>query len=833
MDIGTVRLVNIEDEMRGSYLDYAMSVIVSRALPDVRDGLKPVHRRILYAMEELGFRQNSPYKKCARIVGEVLGKFHPHGDSSVYDALVRLAQDFSMRYPLIDGQGNFGSVDNDPAAAMRYTEARMAAITEQVLADIEKNTVDFVDNFDGSLKEPSVLPSKLPNLLVNGSSGIAVGMATNIPPHNLTEVCDGIAHLIDNPDATVEDLCRFVKGPDFPTAGIILGSDGIKNAYATGRGRIVVRARSFIEEMPKGGRFQIVVDELPYQINKATLIERIADLVKDRKLEGISEIRDESDREGMRIVFELRRDAQPNQVLNNLFKQTSMQAAFSVNMLALVDGQPRVLTLKMALQQYIIFRREVITRRTEFDLNKAKERAHILEGLKIALDHLDAVIATIRQSPSADVAKTNLIGGFSLTEVQAQAILEMQLRRLAALERQKILDEYAELLKTIAQLEDLLADPNKILLVAKNELVELKEKYGDARRTRIMADETGEFTDEDLIPDQEVIITMSQKGYIKRLPMDTYRSQRRGGRGIAGMGTRETDAVYKILVANTHDSLLFFSNRGKVYQLKSYEVPDTSRQAKGTPVINLLTIEQDEYITGIVVVPNFMEGEHFVMVTRRGEVKRVALSEFSSVRPSGLIAMDLEEGDEMAWVHLTDGKQDIVIATAEGKAIRFAESEVRVSGRASGGIRGIRLESGDVVTGMDVVEPDGELFLVTAFGFGKRTPISEFPRQGRAGGGVRALNVSDRTGPLVAARFTCADDDVMLISKEGIVIRTPVGMVSKQGRASQGVTVMRLDKGDSVASLTVFNGKSKEQELDIASDGGQEDAGPRPQESPD
>ncbi|MBI2863000.1 MAG: DNA gyrase subunit A [Chloroflexi bacterium] len=819
MEIGTVKLVNIEDEMRGSYLDYAMSVIVARALPDVRDGLKPVHRRILYAMEELGIRQNSAYKKSARIVGEVLGKYHPHGDSSVYDALVRMAQDFSMRYPLIDGQGNFGSVDNDPPAAMRYTEARMAAITEQVLADIDRDTVDFVDNFDGSLKEPSVLPSRLPNLLVNGSAGIAVGMATNIPPHNLSEVCDGISYLIDNPEATVEDLCRFIKGPDFPTAGIILGYDGIKNAYATGHGRVVIRARSHIEEMPKGGRYQIVVNELPYQVNKASLIERVADLVKDRKIEGITEIRDESDRQGMRVVFELRRDAQPTQVLNNLFKQTAMQAAFSVNMLALVDGQPRVLTLKMALQQYINYRREVITRRTQFDLKKAKERAHILEGLKIALDHLDEVITTIRRSQSAEAARTNLIRGFRLTEIQAQAILDMQLRRLAALERKKILDEYADVIKTIAQLEDLLANPRKVLQLAKKELGELKEKYGDPRRTRIMADETGEFTEEDLIPDQEVVITMSQKGYIKRLPTDTYRSQRRGGRGIAGMVTRDTDAVYKILVANTHDSLLFFTNRGKVYQLKSHEVPDTSRQAKGTPLINLISIEQNEYVTGVVVVPNFQDGEHFVMVTRKGEVKRVALGEFSAVRPSGLIAMNLEEGDEMAWVHLTDGKKDIIIATASGKAIRFAESAVRVSARASGGIRGVRLESGDTVAGMDVAEPDGELFVVTANGFGKRTPIGEFPQQGRAGGGVRALNVSQRTGPLVAARVTYAEDEVMLISKEGIVIRTPVGMVSKQGRASQGVSVMRLDSGDNVASLTVFNGGNKERGPEIASDG--------------
>lgn len=812
MDIGIVKPIKIEDEMRSSYLDYAMSVIVSRALPDVRDGFKPVHRRILYAMDELGMRHNSSYKKSARIVGEVLGKYHPHGDTAVYDAMVRMAQDFSMRYPLIDGQGNFGSVDNDPPAAMRYTEARMAQIAEEMMADIDKNTVDFISNFDDSLKEPSVLPSKIPNLLLNGSSGIAVGMATSIPPHNLTEICDGIIHLIDNPEATVEDLSQFIKGPDFPTAGIILGKEGINNAYSTGRGRIVLQAKAYIEEMPRGGRFQITVTELPYQVNKAALIEKIADLVKDKKIDGIAELRDESDRQGMRVVIELRKDCQPKQVLNSLYKYTSMQSAFFVNMLALVDGQPRVLTLKMALQHYVNHRREVITRRTTFDLNKARERAHILEGLKIALDHLDEVIATIRRSQTVETARTNLMKSYKMTQVQAQAILDMQLRRLAALERKKIMDEYTEILKTIASLEDLLANPKKILFLVKDELTDLKTKYGDERRTRISSDEAIAFTQEDLIPKQEVVVTISQRGYVKRLPSDTYRPQRRGGRGIAGMITREADAVQHILVASTHDHLLIFTNRGKVYQLRCYEVPDASRQAKGTPLINLVSIEQNERVTAIIAVPNFEDGECFFLTTRMGEVKRVALKDFAAVRPSGLIAMDLEAGDELDWVRFTSGKDNIVIATATGKAIKFPEQTVRLSARASGGVRGIRLEKGDYVVGMDVAPKGGHLLVITTDGYGKRTPLDEYPIQGRGGSGVITFKSVNRGSLLAGAETVHPNGEVMLISSDGIVIRIPVDGISEQGRNTQGVGVMKVGKRDRVVSFTHIRGEETAEE---------------------
>ena len=812
MEIGSIRPVKIEDEMRGSYLDYAMSVIVSRALPDVRDGLKPVHRRILYAMNELNMRHNTRYKKSARIVGEVLGKYHPHGDTAVYDAMVRMAQDFSMRYPLVDGQGNFGSVDNDPPAAMRYTEASMTEIAEEMLADIDKNTVDFTANFDDSLQEPSVLPSKLPNLLLNGSSGIAVGMATNIPPHNLTELCDGIIYLIEHPEATVDDLAEFIKGPDFPTAGIILGQEGIKNAYSTGRGRIVIRAKAYIEEMPRGGRYQIVVSELPYQVNKAALIEKMADLVKDKKIDGISELRDESDRQGMRIVIELRRECQPKQVLNSLYKYTSMQTAFFVNMLALVDGQPRVLTLKIALQQYVNHRREIVTRRTTFDLNKARERAHILEGLKIALDHLDEVIQTIRRSQTAETAKANLVKNYKMSELQAQAILDMQLRRLAALERKKIIDEYTELFKTISFLEDLLANPQKILLLVKDELKELKKKYGDERRTKISADETVEFTREDLIPQQEVVITMSQRSYVKRLPSDTYRPQHRGGRGIAGMVTREADAVQHILVANTHDHLLFFTNRGKVYQLRGFEVPDASRQAKGTPLINLVSIEQNERVTAIIAVPNFDESECFFLATRMGEVKRVALKDFAAVRPSGLIAMDLEAGDELGWVRFTSGKDNIIMATAQGKSIKFPESAVRLSARASGGVRGIRLEEGDQVVGMDVARPNRQLLVMTTDGFGKRTPLDEYPLQGRGGSGVITFKFGDKRGLLAAAEVVHPSGEVMLISSSGIVIRMHVEGISEQGRGTSGVSVMKVGKRDTVVSFTYIMGDEQEDE---------------------
>ncbi|TAK35277.1 MAG: DNA gyrase subunit A [Chloroflexota bacterium] len=803
MEIGTVRLVNVEDEMKASYLDYAMSVIVSRALPDVRDGLKPVHRRILYAMDGLSLHFDSPYKKSARIVGEVLGKYHPHGDAPVYDAMVRMAQDFSMRYPLIDGQGNFGSVDNDPPAAMRYTEARMAALAEELLADIDKDTVDFTDNFDGSLKEPLVLPGKVPNLLVNGSAGIAVGMATNIPPHNLTEVCNGIAHLIEHPDATVEDLVAIVQGPDFPTAGIILGTEGIKSAYSTGHGRIVVRARAHIEEMSKGGRMQIIVTELPFQVNKAGLIEKMADLVKEKKIEGISELRDESDRQGMRIVIELRKDCKPKQVLNNLYKHTAMQSAFSVNMLALVDGAPRVLTLKMVLQQYLNHRREVITRRTQFELQKAKDRAHILEGLRIALDNLDAIISTIRKSQTAESARNNLMKDFKLTQIQAQAILDMQLRRLAALERKKIMDEYAEVLKTIAYLEDLLANPQKILYLIRDELGELKERFGDARRTRILKEELTDFTEEDLIPDQEMVVSLSTKGYIKRVSSDTYRSQRRGGRGITGVVTREAESVQQLLVTSTHSSILFFTDRGRVFQSKCHEIPDSSRQAKGLPLINLIALDQNEAVTAMVAVRNFEQGHYLVLATRRGEIKKTAVDEFASVRSSGIIAMDLEEGDALIVARAIPAKGDVIMVTQQGQSIRFPVAELRSASRASGGVRGIRLEVGDRLVAMDVVDPEADLLVVSSAGYGKRTALSEYTLQGRGGGGIRTLKVTPKTGDLVAARVVTDADELMIVSSEGIVLRTPIGSIQRYGRSSQGVSLMRVEQNDRVASIAI------------------------------
>ncbi|MDW8214993.1 MAG: DNA gyrase subunit A, partial [Roseiflexaceae bacterium] len=668
MEIGIVRTRNITEEMRSAYLDYAMSVIVSRALPDARDGLKPVQTRILYGMWDAGIRANQPFKKSARVVGEVLSKMHPHGDSAVYDALVRLAQPWNMRYPLIEGQGNFGSIDGDPPAAMRYTEARLTPIAEEMLADIEKNTVDFRDNFDGQFREPVVLPARIPNLLLNGAAGIAVGMATNIPPHNLNEVCDAIAYLIDNPEATVEDLVKILPGPDFPTAGMILGTEGIMNAYSTGRGHIVIRAKAHIEEAARG-TFHIVVTELPYQVNKARLQERIAELARDRKIEGIRDVRDESDRSGMRLVIILKQDAQPKKVLNALYKHTQMQTTFGVNMLALVEGgrQPRLLTLKRLLQEYIDHRREVIRRRTEFDLDKARARAHILEGLKIALDNLDAVITTIRNSRSRDNARTNLMNGFALSEAQANAILDMQLGRLAALERQRIEEEYRDVIQLIGELEDILANPRKILHLIKQDLADLKAKYGDARRTRIIPEANGEVSDEDLIPDVKVLITLTDRGYVKRQSPDIYRTQRRGGRGIRGAVTREQDVVRHILAANTMDDLLFFTDRGKVYQIKAHELPDASRTAKGLPLVNLISLEPGEQVTSVLAVPDFEKAEYLIMATVRGKVKRTSIKEYSQVRSNGLIAIGLEEGDELGWVAMTQGHEDVLLTTARGQ----------------------------------------------------------------------------------------------------------------------------------------------------------------------
>ncbi len=801
MEIGTVREINIEDEMRGSYLDYAMSVIVSRALPDVRDGLKPVHRRILYALHELGITHSSPYKKSARIVGEVLGKYHPHGDAAVYEAMVRMAQEFSMRYVLIDGQGNFGSIDNDPPAAMRYTEARLSEVSQEMLADIDKDTVEFTPNFDGSLWEPVVLPAKLPNLLLNGASGIAVGMATNIPPHNLGEICDCISYLIDHPEATVDELIQFTKGPDFPTAGIILGRDGIKSAYTTGHGRIVVRARARLEEAARG-RHQIVVTELPYQTNKAALVERIADLAKERKIEGIAELRDESDRHGMRIVIELKKEAQPEQVLNSLYKYTAMQSAFFVNMLALVDGQPRVISLKEALQYYIDFRREVIVRRSRFELGRARERAHILEGLKIALDHLDQVVAIIRRSQSAEVARAGLMQGFGLSQAQAQAILDMQLRRLVALERKKVTDEYAEVLKNIAYLEDLLSNPRKVDFLIKEDLKGLKSKYGDRRRTEISEEAAVEFREEDLIPSQKVVVTLSSRGYIKRLPADTYKLQRRGGRGVTGVGTREADAVRHLIAADTHDSLLFFTNSGRVFRLKCYNIPqDSSRTARGMPLMSLLSLDQNEQVTAVVAVANFSQQEFMVMATSLGEIKKTPLEEFASGRSSGLIAMALERGDELVGAKLASSGDEVVLVTHRGQGIRFACNGLRAASRTSGGVRGIRLSQGDRVVGMGIVSPDAYLLVVTANGFGKLTPLGTYPVQGRGGGGVRAHRITPKTGGIAAACVAYPSQEVVIVSAAGIVIRTALDEVPIQGRDSQGVALMKLDKGDEVVAI--------------------------------
>jgi len=802
MEIGTVKLVNIEDEMKSSYLDYAMSVIVSRALPDARDGLKPVQRRILYALNDMGLRHDTPYKKSARIVGEVLGKYHPHGDTAVYDAMVRMAQDFSMRYQLVDGQGNFGSIDNDPPAAMRYTEARLSRIAAEMLADIDRDTVDFTPNFDESLKEPVVLPAKLPNLLLNGASGIAVGMATNIPPHNLGELCDGIACLIDNPDATIDDLMALIPGPDFPTGGVLEGLEGIRAAYTTGHGRMVIRARTHIEEATRGGRYRIVVSELPYQTNKATLVERIADLVRNKKIDGISEVRDESDREGMRIVIELKREGQAQQVLNNLYKHTSMQSSFFVNMLALVDGQPKMKTLKGALLHYIDFRRQVITRRSRFDLEKTKERAHILEGFKIALDNLNEVIATIRRSQTVEAARNNLMKQFDLTQVQAQAILEMQLRRLAALERKKITDEYAELLKTIAYLEDLLANPKKIDFLIKEDVGELKSKYSDPRRTEISREEIIDFSDDDLIPRQQMVVTLSKRGYIKRVATDTYRQQHRGGRGVVGMVTREMDDVWRMLIASTHQYLLFFTDRGRVFRLKCYSIPrEASRTAKGIPIVNLISIDTKERVTAVITLPESVEDKFMVVATLKGEVKKTDLSEFASVRSSGLIAMDLEPGDLLVRAQVANADDHVLLITKQGQSIKFSVAKLRTASRTSGGVRGIRLAPGDSVVGMEIAVPDGHILVVSAKGFGKRTAFKSYPLQHRGGGGVRTFKVVEKTGEVVSARIVYLSDELMLISAKGIVIRTTVESIPVQGRDTQGVAIMRVEPGDSVASI--------------------------------
>lgn len=806
MEIGSVQQVDIDDQMRSAYLDYAMSVIVARALPDARDGLKPVHRRILYAMYDMGVRSNTPYRKSARIVGEVLGKYHPHGDAAVYDTMARLAQEFSMRYVLVDGQGNFGSIDGDAPAAMRYTEARLAPMAEELLVDIDKDTVDFTPNFDESLQEPRVLPARLPNLLLNGTSGIAVGMATNIPPHNLREVAAALAYLIDNyervDDITAEELRKYLPGPDFPTGGVIVGSEGIRQAYSTGRGRIVLRGLAHIEEMGSN-RFRIVITEIPYQINKSNLIERIAELAREGKLDDISDLRDESDRRGMSIVIELKRGAQPKKVLNQLFKYTPLQSTFGVQMLALVAGEPRLLSLRRALQIFVEHRREVITRRSRFELDKALARAHVLEGLMIALANLDAVIQTIRQSPDAEVAKERLMSRFNLSERQAQAILDMQLRRLAALERQKIEEEQHQILERIAYIEDLLANPAKILALIKTDLQELAEKYGDERRTHIAHDVSEEITEEELVPDEAVLISITQRGYIKRMAARAFRPQSRGGRGVTGHLTKEEDEVLVLIPARTLDTLLFFSDHGKVYSEKTYQIPDVDRSGRGVPIVNVLSLDPGEKITAVLPVPDFAAAEYCIMATRNGRVKRVLLSEFASVRPSGLIAITLDKGDELGWVRLTDGKSEVILVTEQGQALRIDENEVRPMGRAAAGVTGIRLARGDFVTSMEVVEKGADLLVVTARGYGKRSSLSEYPVKSRATGGVQTIDKKalKKVGIISAARVVQEADDLTIISANGVALRTKVKDIALSGRATRGVVLINLQEGDAVASL--------------------------------
>ncbi len=815
-----VRRVSIEDEMRSAYIDYAMSVIVARALPDVRDGLKPVHRRILYTMHEMGLRSNTAYRKCAGVVGDALAKYHPHGDVALYDALVRMAQDFSLRYPLVDGQGNFGSIDGDPAAAYRYTEARLTAISDEMLADIEKETVDYVDNYDGRLREPTVLPARLPNLLINGSSGIAVGMATNIPPHNLTEICQAVVALIDNPDLSVDELCEIVRGPDFPTGGTIFRFedqrnsvtgekervDVIRHMYATGRGRVVIRGQVAFEEDARG-RISVVITELPYQVNKTTLIEKMAELVSGKRITDVSDIRDESDRTGMRIVVEIKRDGSPHTVMQQLFKHTALQTSFSANMLALVDGQPQTLGLKRMLEHYIAYRRDIIRRRTEFDLARARERAHILEGLKIALDNLDEVIKTIRASADTEAAREALVKRFKLSEAQANAILEMQLRRLAALERKKIEDEYEAVIRLIAELEDLLANPRKVLIAIRDELEELIRKYGDDRKTRIESDANRELTAEDLVAAEDVVVTLSQRGYIKRQQIGTFRSQRRGGKGKLAMITREEDAVRHLLVANTHDNILFFTNRGRVFITKVHTLPEASRQAKGLPIINLpgVMVDQGEYVSAIITLPQFEADHYMAMATRGGMIKKTSLAEYAKIRSNGLIAISLVEGDELRWVGLTDGQNDIILATKNGQAARFHETEVRPMGRDTRGVTGIRLRGDDEVIGMEVVAPSAELLVVTEQGYGKRTVLEDFPVKHRATGGVIANSLNAETGRVAAVRVVGREDEeLMLITEEGTILRTEVSSVNRYRRASRGVTVMKPGEGDRIVSITVF-----------------------------
>ena len=806
MEFGNVQMVDIDHQMRTAYLDYAMSVIVARALPNARDGLKPVQRRILYAMYDMGIRANSSYKKSARIVGEVMGKYHPHGDSAIYEAMARMAQDFSMRYPLVNGQGNFGSIDGDAPAAMRYTEARLNALSEEMLADIAADTVDFLENFDGSLAEPLVLPSRLPNLLLNGSSGIAVGMATNIPPHNLRELAQAIDFLIEHQDTaddiTNNELMRFVPGPDFPTGGIIVGRESIHQAFSTGRGRLTVRGTALIEEI-RSGRSAIIITEIPYQVNKTTLIERIASLARDGKIDEISDLRDESDRRGMRIVVELKRSAQPRSALNKLYKYTPLQSTFGVQMLALVDGEPRLLSLKRALQLYIEHRQNVITRRSQFELDRARARSHVLEGLLIALANLDAVIETIRRADDADDAKTKLVERFNLTEIQAQAILDLQLRRLAALERHKIEEEQRATLAQIDYLVDLLASPRKILALIQDDIREVAEKYGDDRRTRISAEAAEDLTEEDYIADEPILISLTEKGYIKKILARVFSAQGRGRRGKSGGTMRSEDEVLMLLSGRSLQTILFFSDKGKVYAEKAYNLPDSSRTDKGVPIINVLNVDRDERITAAVAVPDFESVQYCTMATAKGRVKRVSLSEFSSVRPSGLIAIGLAEGDQLGWVRLTHGDDDIILVTEKGQALRVSEDQIRSMGRTARGVTGIKLRKGDQVAAMEVVEPDGYLMIVTTGGYGKRTALDEYPVKSRATFGVATTDKKSlgKIGLITSARVVQIEDEITLISAGGTVLRLKVSSLNPTGRSTRGVRMMNLHKGETVVSL--------------------------------
>lgn len=786
-------------EMRESFMDYAMSIIVSRALPDVRDGLKPVHRRILYAMSELGMTPDKPHKKSARIVGEVIGKYHPHGDSAVYETMVRMAQDFSLRYMHVDGHGNFGSVDGDMAAAMRYTEARLSKIAMEMLRDINKDTIDFQPNYDGEEQEPVVLPARFPNLLVNGVGGIAVGMATNIPPHNLGEVIDGVQAMIQNPDITSMELMDYIHGPDFPTAGYILGRSGIRQAYQTGRGSVTMRAKTNIEE--NNNKARIVVTELPYQVNKARLVEKIAELVRDKKIDGITDLRDESDRTGMRIVIELRRDVNPGVVLNNLYKHTSMQSTFGINMLAIVNKEPKILNLREVLYHYLQHQIEVIRRRTQFELRKAEARAHILEGLRIALDHIDEIIALIRSSSNTDAAREGLIERFSLSHDQAQAILDMRLQRLTGLERERIENEYNELMIKIAEYREILANEHLVLEIISTELQEIRERFGDDRRTEITIGEES-ILDEDLIPREEVIITITHTGYVKRLPVSTYRSQKRGGRGVVGMDTKDTDFVEHLFVTNSHNYLMFFTDKGKVYRLKAYEIPELGRTARGTPIINLIQIEQGESVNAVIPVQEFESDKYLFFATRQGVVKKTPLEDYTNIRKGGLIGISLREDDALIEVKLTDGQQEIIMGTAHGMSIRFSEANVRSMGRSATGVKGITLDTDDVVIGMDVVDQDLDVLIVTAKGYGKRTPVSDYRMQTRGGKGIKTINVTEKNGAVVSLKMVKTEEDLMIITSSGTLIRMSMEGISTMGRYTQGVKLIHIRDEDAVATVS-------------------------------